>query len=191
MFSMSLIAVALLTTAGQERPAPAPLTPFPTDDDLTTAFASAHPDAEILSLSPSPTPASDAGVQYRRICGLARVDDRIEPFSVVTTWNDPATSGSVTLVGAPPRPPVVAGWKTRISFATLVDHNGEGEIDRVDRNIAVMARRTALMSCRDLRAPEGVTWVIEPEPHPDPARQARNEALARRMVDAVMGPRRD
>ena len=174
MLSISPVLAALLVGAGQDRPGPTPVTPFPTNEELTAAFATAHPEAEILTVSPSPTPTAGALVQFRKLCGVARVDDRLEPFSVTSTWNDPATGDTVTLIlpGAPPRPPAVAGWKTRTSFATLADHNGDGDIDRIDRNLAVMGRLGALMSCPDLRPPEGVTWVIKPEPDPAPAAQA-------------------
>lgn len=174
MLSTSLVVAALLLGAVQDRPTPTPVTPFPTDEELVATFTATHPTAEILTLEPAPTPRAGAHVLFRRICGVARVDDRIEPFAMISSWQDPAIDDTVKLVlpGAPPQPPAVAGWKTRTSFPILVDSNGDGEIDRADRNLAAMGRLVALTSCPNLRPPEGVTWMVKAEPDPAQAAQA-------------------
>jgi len=165
MVSTSLILAALLAGAAQDRPDPAPITPFPTDEELVATFAAAHPTAQVLTLQPTPAPPLGSRVLSRKMCGTARIEGRIEPFVVLSQWRDPAIDDTIvsTFPGGPRPIPETAGWKARTSFPVLIDHNGEGEIDRHDRNLAVMARHAALMVCQDLRAPEGVQWVIKPE----------------------------
>ena len=45
----------------------------------------------------------------------------------------------------------------------------------------------ALTFCPDLSPPEGQVWAMDIEPHPDPARAAQAQRLARAITDLIFG----
>lgn len=133
-------------TQGREQPAPRP-DPRPSDEQMLAMVTEGRPNARILSYR-----FRDVRRGGRAGCGLVEVDGDPEPFHVSTGL-----------------PEVGASWRTRLRAPTHGDRDGDGDIDRADRNRDIADRRLALIFCEQdpIAAPEGVEWRLEIEPDPD------------------------
>ncbi|KQW84005.1 hypothetical protein [Brevundimonas sp. Root1279] len=191
----SVLAAFLALILPQE--AAAERLPRPSDEALLAAVQAEVPGARIVSSEFHDTPRGGA----RDGCGLFEVNGQIEPFHIMTAWQDAkperippirievrGEDGVMRPASTVPLPAEPAHWKSYIHAPVLVDAGADG-IDRRDRNRMISDRWMALSSCRSLVAPEGTTWVTELEPHPDPARQRRAEEQAKALTDMLFGPR--
>ena len=168
---MMIVGLAMLAIGSDPRP------PRPTDDELMSAVHAERPAASILSMDFRESNRGGARIG----CGVIEIGGHAEPFSVIAAWKEP--SGIViTVNGGAPRPEPPAHWAIRISVPSRSDHDGDGDIDRTDRNYDVVDRMQAKMWCNDLQPPAGVVWAMELEPDPDPVRAARTRALTDRSM---------
>lgn len=193
----SVLAVYLALILPQDAAAAVERLPRPSDDELLAAVQAEVPGARILSSEFQDTPRGGA----RAGCGLLETNGAIEPFHILTSWEEAlperrspisiavvGEDGTMQPLSRDPLPAEPAHWKNRIVAPVLTDLEADG-IDRRDRNHAIADRQMALLFCKSLVAPEGTAWVTELEPHPDPARQRRNEERAKALTDTLFGAR--
>lgn len=170
--------------------------PRPSDEQLLAAVTAEVPNGRILSSTFGPTLRGGGWLG----CGLIDVGGAVEPFSVFTLWEaaqpERQVISSISVRGAdgrmittaiPPEPAEPAQWKIIAQAPKRTDRDGDG-LDRHDRNRDVLDRKFALMTCKDLTPPEGVTWATEPEPDPNPVRGERNRRRAAAAAGAIFGP---
>ena len=180
MFPTVLAAFLALGIPQTQEPRP----PRPTDAQMLAAVQTERPDARILSHAFKEPPRGGGRVG----CGLISVAGTVEPFSVFAAWSDRGRA-VIRVEGAPPPEPEAPHWMVRVNAASHADHNGDGEIDRHDRNRDVLERMGTRIWCRELQPPEGVVWAMELEPDPDPARAARTQRQTDRAMGLIFGPR--
>jgi hypothetical protein len=171
---LSVVLAAYLATAlgPQERPT------RPTDEAMLEHLLASRPNIRVLSVNFRDTPYGGA----RTGCGLMELDGQTEPFSLLNSWQDESPARATRAA----RP---EGWSVRDTAPHHIDRDGDGEITCFDRNLDIADRNLALLLCKDtnpIAKPEGVDWVLELEPHPDPVRAARTEGLAERLAAMVM-----
>lgn len=190
LLQLAIVGAAFLQPVNNERP------PRPTDDQLLAALVLEAPAARVLSSEFRDTPRAGGRIG----CGLVEIHGKVEPFSVITLWEEaetPLITGmTITVTGedgrprthaVPPPAPRPAGWSTHVSAPQHEDWNENGESDRSDRNHDALQRQMALSLCNNLAPPQGMTWSTELEPDPDPARAARNRRLAGAMTNLIFG----
>lgn len=182
---LGLLLTAYLTQAAA---APTERPPRPSQEQLLAAVLDETPNARIVSSSFEPG----------RGCGLIEIGGTLEPFAVRTAWKEdrpgaPVVS-SIAVRGedgqmrehrVDPKPP---HWEIIAVAPSRTDFDGDG-MDWRERNMDVLARRTALLMCPALTAPEGTVWNVEPESDPDPVRGERNRQRAAAVTNMVFGDR--
>ncbi|MFN3669481.1 MAG: hypothetical protein ACK4VY_09250 [Brevundimonas sp.] len=134
----------------------------PTDEQLIAALREQRPEAQILYHAFEETSQGGGRVG----CGMIEIGGTVEPFAVFTAW-DFGSQSVVRMDGAPPPPPEEAQWRIFVTAPTQADRDGDGAVDRSDRNGNVLDRKLALAVCDDLQPPSGVTWAVELERDPD------------------------
>ncbi|WP_332677642.1 hypothetical protein [Brevundimonas sp.] len=118
--------------------------------------------ARVLSISFRETPLGGGRVA----CGLIDIDGTIEPFALFAAWQ-PIRPPFVLQEGVPPPPPEPAGWRLSDVAPKPADQNGDGVIDRAERDINTLGRKLALATCEEITPPPGVRWALELERAPD------------------------
>ncbi|KQW84006.1 hypothetical protein ASC65_05125 [Brevundimonas sp. Root1279] len=166
MLGLGLIALAavLVQTSTDVRP------PRPTDEQMFAELRVERPTARILSQS-----SLNGGLGSRQVCGLMDIDGAIEPFSLMTYWQD-AEPSRIIIAGFPPSEAKPAEWRISANGPRAADWDGDGQVKVLDRNMNSNYRRMALALCQDRNAitpPEGVNWVLTSEPDPDRRRGPR------------------
>ncbi|QTC91859.1 hypothetical protein [Brevundimonas goettingensis] len=163
----------------------------PGDDQLIAAVQTERPAGRILSQDFKESPRGGARIG----CGLIEIEGHIEPYSVMAFWETPSgttvyltSPDGARLPGQGDRTPEPAHWDITVSAPGRADNDGDGDIDRMDRNRDVMSRLHTRTLCRDLHPPAGVVWSMEIEPNPDPAKAAEAEARAAMVTNLIFGP---
>lgn len=126
--------------------------PRPTDDQLVVAFGEARPDADVLQHSGHNVTDGDGRV----ICGIARIDDKIEPFAAYAVWapsySFPTPNGSRETVS-------LDRWFTQTIAPAMMDHEGRRHAGVTRAVTDAASRRQIIDLCADLVPPEDVIWV--------------------------------
>jgi hypothetical protein len=167
-----ILVLGLMAQDMAERP------PRPSDDAMLAPLLEQRPGARVVSIDFHEPPRGGG----RTACGLLDIEGTIEPFALLAAWQD-SRPPVVIQHGAPRPSPEPAGWRLHNIAAERPDRNGDGVVDRGDRNGNTLSRKLALAVCDDLQPPQGVTWATEMEADPDPVRAART----RRQTDRLMG----
>ncbi|MCS6625561.1 hypothetical protein N0B44_21855 [Roseibacterium beibuensis] len=120
----------------------------PSDEEALDMLREGSPTARVLSYR-----FRDALRGARTACGLVEINGKPEPFNIMTSRREDA-----------------GPWRTRVVAPVHGDRDGDGDVDRLDRNRDVADRRLALIFCNDhdpITEPDGADWQLEFEPDPD------------------------
>lgn len=137
-------------------PADEPQPPRPTDAQLIAELVSARSGIDVLNYSVQ-TFADGAG---HAVCGTARIDGRIEPFSVSTMWGpswlrEPADPDGHNPVREPDH------WIVMTIAPGASPAEGIVATPQGRRQWDALARKQTLSLCPDLKAPQDTLWVTD------------------------------
>lgn len=152
---MIIGALATLALLTGEDPTPAK-PPQPTEAELVAEMIRTRPGAIALQQYRHSTSDGDGNL----VCGVARIDDRIEPFVVGAVFGPtravvPEGAAQDALVRGPDQ------WRL-VVFAP----GGANQRGQATEGWNALNRKQVLSACPDLRPPPGVTWDTDPDPTP-------------------------
>ncbi len=140
----------------------AAIPPAPADDAILAKLLMERPGAVVESASFHDLANGSARVA----CGRFYLNGVIEPFAILTTWDDrpPVT---IVAAGEPPPPPPASIWRIRLAAPYGASGSLGGLVNRWSLNSDALDRRLALTICEQtspIAPPEGVEWQVEQEP---------------------------
>lgn len=153
-----VLVLGLMAQDMAERP------PRPSDDAMLARLLERCPGSRVLSIRFHETPTGGS----RGACGLIDIDGAIEPFALLAAWAE-SRPPVIVQEGAAPPPPEPAGWHLYDIAPEHADGNGDGVLDRAERNIDTLRRKLALSSCErgsPIVQPPDVHWTLELEREP-------------------------
>ena len=142
--------------------------PRPSDDVMLAQLLERRPGSRMLSIHFSETPRGGG----RAACGLIDIGGVVEPFALLAAWQDVQPS-VILREGEPPPLPEPAHWRLVDIAPNHTDTNGDGVLDRGERNTDTLRRKMALETCKrsgPIVPPPGVSWNLEIEREPEPPR---------------------